>query len=179
MKILDFGCGNKKVSRAGAEVVGMDHDRGSAADVFHDANVFPYPFSDNTFDEVVCSDVLEHVIDVPRVVKELHRIAKPGALFKIHSPHFSSVYAFLDPTHLHPFSILSFDCFCKNRKIIPHNITQDLFMIRTRKIIFPKLTRIFCWPGVKLANRFPFRYEQYLAYHMQAENIYLELEVLK
>ena len=179
MKTLDFGCGNKKVTRTDSEVVGMDHDPGSAADVMHDANVFPYPFPADTFDEIICSDVLEHVIDVPAVMNELHRIAKEGCVIRIHSPHFSSIYAFLDPTHLHPFSIFSFDCFCRNKAIVPHNLNKDLFVMKKRKIIFPKLTRTLGAPFAYLANKYPLRYEQYFAYIMQAENISLELEVIK
>jgi len=84
----------------------------------------------------------------------------------------------MDPTHLRGFSIFSFDCFCKNKKIIPHNIDWELFLVKKRKIIFPKLTRTL---GVisLLANKLPLRYEQYFTYLFQAENIYLELEIIK
>lgn len=179
MKILDFGCGDKKITRSGAEVVGVDNNSWSNADVIHDLDVFPYPFNDNEFNEVVCSDVLEHLTDIPRVMKELHRITKADATIKIRSPHFSSAYAFIDPTHKHFFSIFSFDFFCKNRRIIPHNAAEDLFFLKSRTIIFPKLTRIVGFLCIALANRFPLRYEQYCAYWMQAENIYIELITLK
>ncbi len=179
MKILDLGCGSKKTVRDGAIVVGVDNIAGSQADIVHDLNQFPYPLESDAFDEIICQDVLEHLENIPDVMKEIHRVGKKGALVKIRSPHFSSIYAHLDPTHVHSFSILSFDCFCKNKRIIPHNIESDLFIARKRKIIFPKLTRTILRPVAYLANKFPLRYEQYFAYLFQAENAYWELEILK
>lgn len=179
VKVLDLGCGRNKVERPGATVVGVDNDPGSKADVMHDLNNVPYPFKDNEFDEVVCMDVLEHLYDVPKVINEIHRISKPGAIVRIRSPHFSSLYAAIDPTHIRPFSVFSFDCFCENKGIIPHNISVNLFRVKKRRISFPKLTRIIFAPLVALFNKFPLRYEQYLAFRFQAENIHLELEVVK
>lgn len=179
MKILDFGCGNKKIQRTGAVVIGVDNNPKGAGDVIHDLNIFPYPFKSNSFDEVVCFDILEHLNDIPRVMEEIYRISKSGAVVKIRTPHFSSPYAAMDPTHYHHFSVFSFDIFCRNRKIIPHNFTKDLFVLTKRKIIFPAFTRIFWAPLVFLFNKYPLRYEQYLAFIFQAENIYLELRVEK
>jgi len=179
MKILDLGCGKNKIKRKDAIVIGIDIEPESGVDVVHDLNKFPYPFKDNEFDEIVCFDVLEHLEDIPSVMKEIHRIGKPGAKVKIRSPHFSSPYASMDPTHLRGFSIFSFDCFCKNKKIIPHNLDWELFLIKKRKIIFPKLIRTIGFLISLLANTFPLRYEQYFAFLFQAENLYLELEIIK
>lgn len=179
MKILDFGCGDKKIQRDGSIIVGVDNNPGSNADVTHDLNQFPYPFEDNSFDEIVCFDILEHLTDIPMVMEEIYRISKKDAIVKIRTPHFSSPYAAMDSTHCHHFSVFSFDIFCRNRKIIPHNFTKNLFFLTERKIIFPKLTRIIWAPLVFLFNRYPLRYEQYLAFIFQAENIYLELKVEK
>jgi len=179
MKVLDLGCGKNKIKKENATVIGVDIESGKGIDVVHDLNQFPYPFNDNEFDEIVCFDVLEHLKNVPLVMKEIHRIGKKGAIVKIHSPHFSSPYTALDPTHLRGFSILSFDCFCRNKQIIPHNIDWELFLVKKRKIIFPKLTRIFWALIVLLANKFPLRYEQYFAFLFQADSIYLELEIVK
>ncbi len=39
------------------------------------------PFADNTFDKIVCSEVLEHIPDYRAVLKEIERVLKPGGLF--------------------------------------------------------------------------------------------------
>ena len=62
----------ESISDAGAEFM-----KGSA---------YSLPFSDNTFDLIVCSEVLEHVPNFEKVLKECHRILKPGAVLLISVP---------------------------------------------------------------------------------------------
>lgn len=45
------------------------------------------PFEDNTFDVVLCTEVLEHVVDPNRVVRELMRVARPGARVVVSIPN--------------------------------------------------------------------------------------------
>ncbi len=73
-KILDVGCGQNKFPGA----IGIDANPSSHADVIHDLGVFPYPFADNEFEEIICRHVIEHVPDVLGFVNELHRITKSG-----------------------------------------------------------------------------------------------------
>lgn len=54
-------------------------------DVAHDIEEFPYPFDDDTFEEILVRGVLDH-IDRNKVVKaidELYRISKDGGIVKI------------------------------------------------------------------------------------------------
>ncbi len=58
-----------------------------------DANRLPY--DDNTFAAIVVMDLIEHVPDVAAVLREISRVAKPGAILHLHVPcegHFLSVY---------------------------------------------------------------------------------------
>ena len=74
MKILDLGCGNKKLPGA----IGIDVNPLSDADVIHDLNVLPYPFEDSIFDEIIADNVIEHLDNLLRIMEELSRISKPG-----------------------------------------------------------------------------------------------------
>ena len=69
--------------------VNVDYYSVSEPDVKHDLSSFPYPFPDNDFDHVESDHGLEHLPDPFGVMKEVHRIAKPGALTIIRVPHFS------------------------------------------------------------------------------------------
>jgi ubiquinone/menaquinone biosynthesis C-methylase UbiE len=40
----------------------------------HDLENIPYPFKDNTFDEIYTSMVLEHIKDLSKLIDELVRI---------------------------------------------------------------------------------------------------------
>lgn len=46
------------------------------------------PFKDNSFDVVICSEVLEHIPDDHAALGELVRIVKPGALLVVSVPRF-------------------------------------------------------------------------------------------
>ena len=101
--VLDIGCGSAKVPGS----VGLDVSPDTAADIVHDLDVFPYPIQDESFDDILLQDVLEHVQQPIRLFEELHRIARPGACIQLRTPHFSSVLAYGDPTHRHAFSTLA------------------------------------------------------------------------
>jgi SAM-dependent methyltransferase len=50
------------------------------------------PFADGTFDAVVCQAVLEHVLDPPRVVAEMHRVLRPSGLLYAEIPFMQQVH---------------------------------------------------------------------------------------
>jgi len=51
------------------------------------------PFEDGSFDGVVVQAVLEHVLDPPRCVEEIHRVLKPGGLVYAETPFMQQVHA--------------------------------------------------------------------------------------
>jgi SAM-dependent methyltransferase len=100
--ILDCGCGYGFTLRMLAELteallVGVDGDAIRIDQARHDLRRFPQvttmladavdlPFADATFDHAVCSEVLEHVVDDVRVVRELARVLKPGGTLVVTVP---------------------------------------------------------------------------------------------
>jgi len=50
-------------------------------------NAEALPFEDNTFDALLCSEVLEHVEHPDKVLDEIHRVARPGAMFLLTVPN--------------------------------------------------------------------------------------------
>ena len=52
------------------------------------ASALQLPFADNSFDKVICSEVLEHIPDYEGALKEIQRILKPGGLFCASVPRF-------------------------------------------------------------------------------------------
>lgn len=107
---LNIGCGrhNKK------GYVNLDVTKLPGVDVAHDLDKFPYPFKDNTFEEVTADYILEHVGDLVRVMRELHRICKPNAFIRINVPYYNSQGAFQDPTHKWFFTLTTFDYFTQD-----------------------------------------------------------------
>src|SRR5687767_4278659 len=112
MKILDVGCGANKFPGA----IGLDSNPKPDADVMHDLGAIPYPFSDNEFDLIIASHVIEHVPDVMTFVTELYRIAKPRGRIRIVTPHYTNPDWANDPTHRNHFNSYTFDTFVPGRQ---------------------------------------------------------------
>jgi SAM-dependent methyltransferase len=169
-RVLDLGCGSKKFPGA----VGVDISADTDADVVHDLDVVPYPLEADGFDQILLQDVIEHVREPYDVMRELHRVGRPGARVHLRTPHFSSVLAYSDPTHRHAFSAAAirglaepgFAHYTGARFRVVH-VTLDLWTP-------------FRLLGIeRLANARTDVYEKYLAFRFPAMNIRAELEVLK
>jgi SAM-dependent methyltransferase len=78
-RVLDVGCGVKPYYpffATAAEYVGVDVQENPNADLT--GAVEALPVGDDSFDIVLCTQVLEHVDDPARAVRELHRVTAPG-----------------------------------------------------------------------------------------------------
>jgi len=174
-KVLELGCGPTK--RAG--VIAIDFNPESAADIIHDLNVFPYPLCGDTFDEIICEHVLEHLDNLIRVMEELHRVAKPHALVRIYAPYFSSIHYYRDPTHQIFFSAHTFDYFIQGKSVYSFGYSTARFKLQ--KVEFPvtpgsgPAKRLVFW----LINRHIDFYEHHLAFILPRHLIYYELLIVK
>ncbi len=104
---VNFGCGKHKLDG----FIGVDKLKTESVDIIHDMNLFPYPFRDNSVDEVFLSHILEHLPNTIRVLEEIYRICKNGAIIRIIVPYYNSPGAFHDPTHIKYFTEHSLDYF--------------------------------------------------------------------
>lgn len=54
---------------------------------FIQANIPPMPYEDNSFDSIVSFQVIEHIKEDVRYLKEIHRVLKPGGKALISTPN--------------------------------------------------------------------------------------------
>ncbi|MDD5440223.1 MAG: methyltransferase domain-containing protein [Candidatus Omnitrophica bacterium] len=160
--VLDLGCKKQKVPGA----IGVDIDPASDADVIHDLEIFPYPFQDNYADAIYAKHIIEHVKNPAGLIREAHRILKPGGTVYIETPHFSNYVAYAEPQHRLFYSYFMFRNLLKEANVP--------FRIVRWELTFYKTFRLF---GIKyLANRFPEQYERFWTFIFPAENIVLVME---
>lgn len=106
-RAIDLGCGTAKLEGCW----GVDRAPVQGVDLVADLDHIPYPFRDDSFDYLRLRNVLEHVADVVKTMEEVHRIARPGALVEITTPHYTDNHSWGDPTHRWHFGTRSLDCF--------------------------------------------------------------------
>lgn len=185
---LNLGCG----MQIKKDYVNLDCRGYDGVDVVHDLETFPYPFENNTFKEVFCSHVLEHLDKkkLPEIMAELKRICKKGAIIKIYLPHFSAGDTYRDPTHLSGgYSALSFEYFTNKPNYVDYFLPK--FEILTNRVNF--LGHIWYREGMKYRKIISFidellsfipnlslrYYERFFAWIYPCYEVYVELEVLK
>lgn len=106
-KILDVGCGVGTfafhVAKRGADAIGIDYSRESinmakkiraryklAGKVnYIVGNAMKMPFASNSFDKIVCADLIEHVDikETKKIIKEIVRVLKNGGLLVVYTPN--------------------------------------------------------------------------------------------
>lgn len=83
----------------------------SGVDVVHDLNVFPWPFEDNSFHEIVALHLIEHLDDFLKFHDECWRILVKGGALYVSTPDAVSAPPELlwsDPTHKRPYTKFSY-----------------------------------------------------------------------
>jgi predicted SAM-dependent methyltransferase len=64
-----------------------------------DAEVNDIPYLTNSVDQIHAYHFLEHVQNIARLLKECHRVLKPGSHMNIVVPHYSAPLAYCDLDH--------------------------------------------------------------------------------
>jgi SAM-dependent methyltransferase len=107
--VLDLGCGEGRHAiniylQANVTAIGVDlsardlhtararfvpfeeSDNAQKSFYLQVADATHLPFTDNTFDKIVCSEVLEHLPDYQTVLTEIRRVLKPDGLLAVSVP---------------------------------------------------------------------------------------------
>jgi len=165
---LYFGCGKHSVEG----FLGVDRIKTEKSDIVHDMEVFPYPFEDNSVDEMILFNILEHLSNTIKVMEELWRICRNGARLNISVPYFNSAGAFQDPTHKTFFTENTFDYFTESG-ITP--LSHFNYYTKARfKILKIKPDQ------KKLFSMFPDRLQWLLGHHLATiHGLLVELEAVK
>jgi predicted SAM-dependent methyltransferase len=169
-EILDIGCGQSKTPGA----VGIDILPAPGVDIVHDLNKLPWPLEANRFETIICSHVLEHLLDLVGVLNEIHRVSRNGARVKIITPHFSSLNSWEDPTHTRHFARRSFSFFDTENK---HCYTA--LRMKTIGVELSFGSGLWDKMGALQYWAFPNLWEKHFAFIWRARNLSVELEVVK
>ena len=141
--VLEVGCGGgiltEEIARMGFITYGIDPAEKSLNNAIRHAKdndlKIEYrkgtgenlPFRSNSFDVVLCCDVLEHVRDLPKVISEVSRVLKNGGVF---------IYDTFNRTYFSKISIIKILQEWKRWAIMPPNIHIWEMFIKPGELIY-------------------------------------------
>lgn len=106
---LNLGCGARRLAGY------VNVDKFGEPDLRHDLEAFPWPWDNDSVEEIVLIHVLEHLGQDPRVylkiMQEMYRIGRAGARIMIVVPHFRHDFFYDDPTHVRAVTPLGLQLF--------------------------------------------------------------------
>lgn len=178
---VDIGCGGAKHPLAR---YGVDRLPLPGVDYVCNLEVDRLPFADSSVDVVFTSHTLEHIRNLDHLLREIIRIAKPGARVHVTVPHFSIPLGFSDPTHVRFFGYFTFDYYSKQKDArwrVPSYTDDVWFRIVSKRFNFRNLS----WLGTAFESVFnragflPYFYESKLSWSIPCSELLFELAVEK
>ena len=131
IKKLNLGCGSDLKDSY------INVDKYGNPDKKVDLEKFPWPWKDNSIDEILMSHILEHLGQKTKIylkiIQELYRVCKPNAKIYIRVPHPRHDTFLNDPTHVRAITPSGLALFSKKENLqwqkqgLP-NTTLGLFL---------------------------------------------------
>lgn len=168
---LNLGCG-KAIKK---NYINLDSIQLPGVDIVHNLNGYPWPFNNDTFEEIYCDNILEHLDSIISPMEEIWRILKNKGRVTIIVPIYPSIWAMADPSHKQFFTYMTFNYFRPEDEF--NYYSKARFKIVKRKIIFKYLTPLTWLFNVsELTQKF---YYVFLSFVIPAYSLYIELEAVK
>lgn len=152
INVLEVGCGggilSEEIAKMGFNTTGIDPSEKSLNTAIKHAkdNLLKIryekgtgeniPYQDNSFDVVLCCDVLEHVRDLPKVIAEISRVLKNGGVF---------IYDTFNRTYLSKISTVKILQEWKRWAIMPSNLHVWKMFIKPDEIKYLLLKNQLEW----------------------------------
>lgn len=164
-KKLHLGCGPVILP----DYVNVDIEKRKGVDLVLNLEKTPWPFAENSFEEVFANHVLEHLDPITGVMKEVHRVCKKGAVVRVIVPYFASPNMWLAPDHKRPFSYHTWEHFPG------FEIVRRKFTYLSNKGFMKSRSHVIDF----FINLFPVIYERFFCYLLPASEIHVLMRVKK
>lgn len=176
-KVVNLGSGSERIRK---DVINLDIHPYENVDVVGD--IYSLPFADSEVEAVICDQVLEHLRDTGKAMREMRRVLKTGGLIYVATPFVSPYHS--SPDDYYRFSQQGLEAlmeqhgFSKLKSGIRQGPTSALLFVLNRWLA---LIFSFGWGPlyqllllVFMALTFPLKFLDYLIYRwLPAKNIAL------
>jgi len=167
--LIDFGCGEGRIKKEGYLVIRLDKRKEAKPDILYDLEWFHYPFRDNSVNEIIWKDVLEHLSwrVTKKALEETYRILKRGGRVYIQCPDLEEIAKriILNPEFrygdLHGYKAISFWVYGRQDDLITggwggfhkagftipalRSLLEEVIGFKVEKIENDGGTNIICW----------------------------------
>ena len=132
-KILELGCGRKPHPGR----IGIDRLDLSEVDIVADLEEGLPFLPDNSVDRIYSQSLLEHILNLDRLMNEIWRVLKPVGQLHVFVPHFSNPFFYSDYTHVRFFGLYSFEYFSKSQRRFRRKVPDfyHTFSFRTLELV--------------------------------------------
>jgi len=180
--VLDLGCGsrpyesffNGRVTRwIGADYPASGHPAARGVDLFADAMLLP--LASESFDTVLCTQVLEHVPEPLDLLREARRVLRPGGHLVLTAPQYNALHG--EPQDFYRYTRYGLEHLARKAgfqvsAIVPIGGFLSLFAFLTSIHCAPlrlwPMRGLWQWMGWKLDGMFP-RPKDCIGYLLVAE----------
>tara|TARA_B100001964_G_C14116083_1_gene546161 strand:+ start:303 stop:863 length:561 start_codon:yes stop_codon:yes gene_type:complete len=183
---LNLGSGSKRVKN----YINVDKYEIFKPDIIHNLEKFPYPFDDNSVDNIILSHILEHLGQNPNtfnlIIKELYRICKNSSLLDITVPHPRNDDFLADPTHVRSITVQGLRLYDKelNQKWQKQNAANTPLALiynvnfKVKKVRYDLEKKYFDMMNDKKISK-PELNKMIDKYNNVVKQIFIQLEVIK
>jgi len=159
--ILDIGCGDGFIAdclKKDFKITKVDIKNGKDI-IVHDLEKPPYPFENEVFDGIICSEVLEHLYKPETVINESYRILKENGIMIVTVPNFNNINNIinrhqnivyykdniLSSEHIRHYTLDSLNKIIDNKfeivKVVGNSPHMNPFFINARKVLNDYITK--------------------------------------
>lgn len=134
--IIELGPGNVRYKKDAMTIDKYDSD---AVDIIADLELGLAFLPDNSVDYIYSSHLMEHIVNLEGLLREIFRVLKKNGKFEMVVPHFSNPYFYSDYTHRNFFGLYTMSYFSKSnyfKRKVPQFYNDFSFTIEKITIEF-------------------------------------------
>jgi ubiquinone/menaquinone biosynthesis C-methylase UbiE len=158
---IEIGCGPNKKN---FDAIGIDLIDFDCVDIVGDVFEVLSQIPNESVKNIYTYHFLEHIEDIDRLIKEMHRVlCQKGKLFAV-VPHFSNPFYYSDLTHKVTFGLYSFAYYSTNdlKRKVPNYQNDVLFEQDSIRLIFKSYPPRYFRHAIKKSYEYIFNINMYM-----------------
>ena len=158
---IELGCGPNKKNLNAIGIDMLDYD---CVDIVGDIFEVLSQIPSSSVNNIYTYHFLEHIADIDKLIKEIHRVLSDNGKFYAVVPHFSNPFYYSDLTHKVSFGLYSFAYYSdhKFKRTVPNYQNGILFNQDSIRLVFKSYPPRYLRHGFKKFFEYVFNMNMYM-----------------